>query len=168
MKIESDRIFLREFVMEDAPELFSLNSNPFVMKYIGRPPDATIDESIALIEKQIIYYQENKGLGAWPVFLKDTLKFMGIFLLKYLDHTNFIEIGYRLKPEYWGKGFATEMGKELINYGFHTLNLEKIVGITHPENLPSQNVLKKLGLNYIKDSFYYDMNVKFFEISKPL
>ncbi len=95
-----------------------------------------------------------------------TGEFIGWFCLKHLDDTNEIEIGYRLLKEYWGKGYATEMSDKIIEYGFEIMKLNVIVGITQPGNMASQKVLKKVGLLYIKDAFYYNTHVKYFSISK--
>ena len=57
-----------------------------------------------------------------------------------------IEIAYRLPHDCWGQGYATEMARGVLEHGFVTLRLARIVGVTHPENLPSQRVLCKLGM----------------------
>jgi RimJ/RimL family protein N-acetyltransferase len=81
-----------------------------------------------------------------------------------------IEVGYRLLPEYWGKGLATEGTKALIDYGFKDCKLEKVVAITHPQNKASQKVLLKCGLKQkgeIPDPFSEEeqpSEVLFFEI----
>jgi len=66
--------------------------------------------------------------------------------------------------KYWNRGYATEMYLKLVEYGFLEKNLSKIVALTHPENIASQKVLKKVGMRYIKtipfkegDTFYFEM-----------
>jgi len=76
--------------------------------------------------------------------------------LKYLPEINETDIGYRFLPEYWGKGIATEVSKKIINYGFDQLKLNRIIGITMPENIGSCKVLEKIGLTLYKVDQYDD------------
>lgn len=161
--IESGRLYLKEFTLDDTENFFRLNSDPEVMKYI-LPPVTDINIIIKSINKIRKYYKENPGFGVWACYEKQSDEFIGFFELAHLDHTEEIEVGYRLLTEYWGKGYATEMTKVLINYGFNKMGLKKIVGITHPENIASQNALLKSGLTYKKEAFYYDINVKYYII----
>jgi ribosomal-protein-alanine N-acetyltransferase len=59
-----------------------------------------------------------------------------------------VEIGYFIKPEYWGLGYATEMSKALIEYLFTNSNIHKIIASCNSSNLPSENIMKKLGMTY--------------------
>lgn len=163
MHIESAQLFLRDFVSTDAPDLFALDSDPKVMRFISSPA-TDLDQSITLIEQQIAYYKNYPGLGAWPAFTKSSGDFIGLFALKMLDETSQIEVVYRLKPAFWGMGYATEMSRILVNYGLKELKLPQIVGVTQLANLASQRVLKKVGLHYVQDAFYYGTTVKLFSI----
>jgi ribosomal-protein-alanine N-acetyltransferase len=64
------------------------------------------------------------------------------------------DLGFRLLPEYWGKGIATEASKEILKYGFEQLGLKRIIGIAMPENIASNKVLTKLGLDFYKVDAY--------------
>ena len=163
--LESERLYLKEFTVNDTDNLFRLNSDADVMKYI-REPETDINVIKDSINKIIKYYAENPGLGVWAGYKKVSDEFIGFYELAHMDNTDEIEVGYRLHKEYWNNGFATEMTKILIDYGFNKMGLNKIVGITHPENIVSQKVLLKSGLTYIKEAFYYDLDVKYFAIEK--
>ena len=93
-------------------------------------------------------------------------EFIGFFELAHLDNTEEIEVGYRIHKKYWNKGYATEMTKVLIDYEFNIMKLDQIAGITHPENIASQKVLTKSGLIYVTDAFFYDSDVKYYEIDR--
>ncbi len=164
--LKSERLYLKEFTNGDVHDYFRLNSDPDVMKYIGREPETDINVIKENIKKIRKYYAENPGLGVWAGFEKQSDKFIGFFVLQHLDNTDEIEVGYRLLKEFWQQGYATEMAKELINYGFNEIRLDKIAGITHPENIASQNVLLKSGLNYIKKAHFYNIDVMYYSISK--
>lgn len=164
--IESERLYLKEFTFNDIDDYFRLNSDPDVMKYIGREPETDINVIKENIKKIRKYYIENPGLGTWAGFEKESKKFIGFYELAHLDNTDKIEVGYRLLKEFWRLGYATEMTKVLIDYGFNKMGLDKIVGITNPDNSASQKVLKKSGLRYVKEAFYYDTDVKYFVIDR--
>lgn len=163
--IESERLYLREFELKDINDYFRLNSDPDVMKYIG-PPSTDIKIIKSYINRNINYYIDHPGLGRWAAFEKETDKFIGFFELAHLDKTEEIEVGYRLHKKYWGKGYATEMTKVLIDYGFNKIGLDEIAGITHPKNFASQKVLLKCGLRYVEDAVFYGFLDKYYVIKK--
>jgi len=163
--LDSKRLYLKEFTLDDVDNLFRLNNDADVMKYI-REPVTDINIIKDSINKMRRYYADNLGLGVWAGYEKQSSDFIGFFELAHMDNTAEIEVGYRLLKEYWNNGYATEMTKILIEYGFNKMGLEQIAGITHPENIASQKVLLKSGLTYIKEAFYYDLDVKYFAIEK--
>jgi len=65
-----------------------------------------------------------------------------------------IEVGYRLMPDCWGKGYASEIAQAFINWGFEKYDLEKIVACCNPNNIASSSVLKKCGMDYVGKYLY--------------
>ena len=164
--LRSERLVLREFTPGDIELLFHLDSDPSVLAYIGKPK--TREESALRLDNAFQDYKRGEGLGKWMAIEKESNLPIGWFVLNYLDETELIEIGYRLKEEFWGKGYATEMSKVLLEYGFTTIKLPKIVGVTHQENEASKKVLLKIGLEYVGIRYYYDLDCCFFEKENPL
>ena len=164
--LESKRLYLKEFTDNDIDDYFRLNSDPDVMKCIGREPETDINVIKENIKKIRKYYLNNPGFGVWASYKKQSNEFIGFFELAHLDNTEEIEVGYRLLKGYWDQGFATEMTKVLIDYGFNKMGLEQIAGITHHNNIASQRVLEKAGLRYIKDDYFYNLAVMYYSISK--
>jgi RimJ/RimL family protein N-acetyltransferase len=170
--LNTERIKLRRFSQEDYTKLLRLDSNLEVMKYIGNGIPATRERVQEVLNLIISKYDEWVSYGLWAAEFKTNSNFIGWFALKPLPKMGEIEVGYRLLPEYWGQGFATEGARALIEYGFEKCGLEKIVAITHLENRASQKVLLKCGLiekGFIPDPFSKDENqqqVRYFEISK--
>lgn len=162
--LESERLYLRKMVQEDFPLFFHLLTDPAVMRYIG-PPN-TKEQAKASMERSFAQYADNTGFGKWMAVEKETNSPIGWYILTNLDGTEQIEIGYRLKEEFWGKGYATEMSKVILEYGFETLGLDRIVGVTHLENDASGHVLKKIGLQYVGEDYYYKHHVHFYELLK--
>ena len=157
----TDRLFLHDFSINDLDKLHRLNSDPKVMRFMDKPE--SMDETRYSLEKILTYNQTNPGLGFAVCFEQETNKFVGWFCLSHLDKTNKIEISYRLLPSSWNKGYAVEMCSTLLNYGFAVLNLNKIVGIAHPQNIGLKRVWKKLGLEFIDFANYYDTTVAYYE-----
>jgi len=160
------RLAMRELVPEDFDDLHRLSSNARVMKYVtGRPE--THEETLAAVRRVIRNYRLYPDLGAWYAVRRDTGKFIGWFSLKYCGKSPDIEIGYRLVPEAWGHGFATEGATALHDYGFDDLGLHRIIGVTHPGNRASQKVLMKAGLSDVGWGRYYDRRLRLFAADNP-
>jgi RimJ/RimL family protein N-acetyltransferase len=124
------------------------------MKYLSNGIPSTPEHIDKVLKRVIERDAQLKTMGTYIAELKTTGEFIGWFSLKPLPGTSEIEVGYRLLKKHWGFGYATEGAKMLIDYGFKTLGLKKIIAITHPLNKGSQNVLKKSGLKYVGDSDY--------------
>jgi RimJ/RimL family protein N-acetyltransferase len=160
--VRTPRLALRRFRADDGDYLYRLDSDPRVMRYIGDGrvgTRASVSKALARASK---YYALYPGLGVWPAESRASGKFIGWFCLKYIPNTVEVEVGYRLLPEAWSQGYATEGARALVDYGFAKLGLERIVGITHPDNLASQRVLQKSGLRDRGWGRYYDEDVRLF------
>lgn len=153
-KIETDRIILREFTIADYKDVYEFGSNLEVQKYTGDKIIESLNEAKELIKN--VWYEDYKqyGYGRWAVIYKPENKIIGFAGLKYLPEFNETDIGFRFLPEYWGKGLATEVSKEIIKYGFEKLNLDKIIGIAIADNIGSCKVLEKIGLSFYKIDEY--------------
>ena len=144
--LSSERLVLRRFTQADLPLLIELNADPEVMRYVGGVQ--TPQQTRAMLESRILdYYQANPGLGVWATQLRDSGECIGFHLLNHIQGEEFIQVGYRLFPRHWGRGYATEMGVALLHYGYTRLQLPSIVAITHLHNRVSQQVLLKAGLH---------------------
>ena len=165
--LETLRLALREFVAGDFDDLYRLDSDPRVMKHIadGKPASrVAVLRSLARIIRYSALYPD---LGIWHASRRDNGAFIGWFSLKYAGKSPDIEVGYRLLPEAWGQGFATEGARALVDYGLDDLDLDRIIGITHPGNRASQRVLLKAGLIDIGWGHYYDRRLRLFAADNP-
>lgn len=153
MCIETERMLMREFSEDDAMGMFELDSDPMVQKYIGNIPISTLSEAVENINFIRNQYLTN-GIGRFALIEKITGSFLGWGGLKLItheinQHKNFYELGYRLMPKYWGKGFATEASRAWVDYGFKQLQLQTIYAIADIENQASYHVLNKVGFKLI-------------------
>ncbi len=149
--LETERLILREFTLNDAQNIIDLNSNPNVVRYTGDGPVESLEKAQDIIQN-IIFPQYPNKLGRWSAHLKSTNEFIGWCGLKYIAELNEIDLGYRFFEDHWGKGYATETAKASLNYGFNTLGLEEIVGRAAIANVNSIKVLEKVGMLFEKEA----------------
>jgi RimJ/RimL family protein N-acetyltransferase len=141
---ETGRLELRRFSAGDAPGFFSLNKDPEVIRYTGDVSFADENEARDFI-LGYNHYSEY-GYGRWSVFIKETDEYVGFCGLKYSPEKDEVDLGFRVLRAHWGKGFATEAGRESLRLGFERYGLKKIVGRAMSSNLASHRVLEKLNM----------------------
>jgi RimJ/RimL family protein N-acetyltransferase len=132
------RLALHDITSYHANELYELDSAPRVMRYIGSGRSSTREQIDAAMQRLPRAYALYPGLGTWRATRRDNGDFIGWFALKYVPGTAEVEVGYRLRHGAWGRGFATEVARELVRYGFDDLGLKRIIGVTHPDNSPQR------------------------------
>jgi len=167
---ETPRLILRELVATDDKGMFELDSNAEVLKYLYTEPQTKIEQSrdvIAFIRKQ---YMEN-GIGRWAVIEKQSGDFIGWAGLKLVtqtinNRTNYYDVGYRLIPRYWGRGYATELCRASVDYGFNVLKLDLVCATASMHNLASRKVLEKTGLKFIEEFLYDNHHEAWYEIRR--
>lgn len=162
---QTARLFLRKLEKTDVQLILQLNSDPDVMQYIGEVDDS-FKNAKDYVEMRVDTYANKEGLGIFVAKEKESGEDIGWFCLKQLDDTAEIEIGYRLLKKFWGRGYATEGARCLVEFGFEVLGLQEIVGVTLPTNIPSQQVLKKIGLQYVGIAPYYGFDLSYFRRRK--
>lgn len=156
--LETKRLTLKTQKYSDLDNLVALRSDPNVMQYIGDGIPHT-KEKVQNFLSMAIAYQEKNGIGFCMVFEKESESFVGqagLFHIGYCDTQSEIEIAYRLCKKFWGRGYATELVKALIEWGFHHLSVNKLIAAVNPENIASQKVLINAGLDYRGKRKWYD------------
>ena len=147
--LNTPRLVIRRFTEDDAGNLFNLNSDPEVMRYLGRPASREVlrDE---IIPFHLGVYQRFDRLGTWAAESASNAEFLGWFHLRPEDGdiTN-IHLGYRLRRSVWNKGLATEGSTALINMSFADLGVQRVFARTMTANAASRRVLEKCGLTLV-------------------
>jgi RimJ/RimL family protein N-acetyltransferase len=164
--IETDRLLLRTFTIKDAPLIYDLNLSPDVTRYT-HDPVKDLDHALEILEKVIIPQYALYNHGRWAIHLKPNLEFLGWCGLKNRPALNEIDLGYRFKKNYWGKGYATEAAYASIKYGFEKLALQRIIGRAEVGNIASWKVLEKCGMNYIGEEEIEGYLHKTYELFNP-
>jgi ribosomal-protein-alanine N-acetyltransferase len=146
--LETDRLLIRPFTIEDAEDALDFCSNPKTIKNTGDVVRTTVAEIENIINNIWLSDYANYGYGRYAVFYKPNNKLIGFCGFKYLPELKMTDLGYRFLPEYWGKGIATESSKKVLEFGFSTLNIKTVFGTVVPENVASSAILRKLGFKY--------------------
>lgn len=143
--LETERLTLKMFTLEDAEELYAYARNPNVGPHAGWSPHKSVHESKEIIKRLFI------PVETWAIRLKDQDRVIGSIGLehdKYRPDANSKELGYSLAEEFWRQGIMTEAAKEVIRFGFEELALEQIGICTGTANIRSQSVIRKCGFKY--------------------
>ncbi len=154
--LETDRLILRPLELSDAQEMFAIDKNPEVHKYLWQNPSKSIEESIKIIEYVRGQYINN-GIGRFATIIKDTNEFIGWTGIKYVTeqpengNINFYDYGYRLNEKFWNKGYATEASIAWLGYGFNEMKIDKMNAYTHSENQSSNHILQKIGMHLVEN-----------------
>lgn len=128
-----------------------------MLQYFSSPEPPDFERVEKLVQRQIDHWDEH-GYGWWAVESQADNHLIGWSGLRFLPETDEIEIGYLLARPYWGTGLATEGALAGMNFGFEKLKIPTIIGIVHPENLASQRVLEKIGLQFQEETEYFGMD----------
>jgi len=152
--IETDRIGFSRWTADDFILARSLWGDSGVTRFIcagGKFSDQEIENRLSLEIANHI----NHGIQYWPIFSLANGAFLGCCGLRPHDlDKGGCELGFHLKQEHWGKGYATEAAKAVIDYALNTLKVKNLVAGHHPQNEGSRKVLLKLGFRRIEDVFY--------------
>lgn len=146
--LETERTLLREFVDSDAEAFFRLGTDPRITRYTHDPGGgfADIDHARAILRSHPFEDYQRHGFGRWACILRANEEVIGFVGLKRLTDVGEVDLGYRLLPEYWGQGLATEAARAVLEYGLSQLGLERIVAFVDPDNAGSTRVLEKLEM----------------------
>lgn len=153
--VETDRLVLRHFTADGADLLIELDSDPEVMRYLtgGAPslPPAVVRERV--VPNVLATYERWDGrFGLFAGYEQTSAEFIGWFQLRPeragpLDE---VELGYRLRRDAWGRGYATEAARALLDKGFSELGLRLVWGETMAVNVASQKVMQKIGMSVVE------------------
>ena len=151
--LETERLVLRQFIEDDVDELFDLDSDPAVTRFLtGGKPTPGDEIRNKILPAYLRYYELFEGFGFWAAVEKSSGEFLGWFEFRPPEGggTDEVELGYRLRRSAWGKGYATEGSRALIRKGFVDLGVRRVVAETMAVNAASRRVMEKAGLTYVR------------------
>lgn len=148
----SDRIGFRTWLDSDIEVFHEINENPKVMQYF--PRTLSRKESLDFIQN-MNQHQHTFGYCYFAARLLDTDELIGFIGLKNqtyeVDFNPSTDIGWRLHPDHWHQGFATEGANRCLAYAFDSIGLDKVVAVAPKINQATVNVMKKLGMQFSKE-----------------
>ncbi|MGA8136753.1 MAG: GNAT family N-acetyltransferase [Pseudomonas gingeri] len=144
----TSRLVLRSPKAEDLARLFAIYGDPATNQFNPAGPLSNSHQATSLLEDWLNDW-ETKGYGQWAIATRDSadqvIGFGGITLHKYNDVER-LNLGYRFDVTSWGKGYATELGRASLEYGFGELGLDHIWALVRPAHFASIHVLEKIGM----------------------
>ena len=153
VSLKTERVILRRFTLADARPLLEMDSNPAVQRYLDMQQQPTLEGAYGFIEYVLNRYPVGCPHGYWAAELADgSNAWLGWFHFRpHRKEPELIELGYRLCEEHWGRGYATEVSRALIENS----DARTIVAETLVDNLGSRRVMEKVGMT-VASEFMYD------------
>jgi RimJ/RimL family protein N-acetyltransferase len=151
--LETQRLVLRRFTMDDVEAIVELDGDPDVMRYISGGLATPREEIVTdILPAWLGYYERFDSYGFWAAHDKRTGEFLGWFHFRPppAHEPNDVELGYRLRKSAWGKGYATEGSRALIAHGFSNGRVERVFASTMVVNTASRRVMEKAGLKFVR------------------
>ena len=168
MLLKTKNLIIRQFTMDDLDELFSLLRKKEVMQFSLAGPHISLEQTKDYLDKRILSHYTQFGFGLWAVVHSESRRLIGCagLMMQSIDGEDLVELGYRLDPEYWGKGFASEASLAISHYAFDHLHLDQIISIIDPENTRSVGVATRIGMCYWKDTLFHGAPVQIYVLKK--
>ncbi len=155
--LETERLILRAPTIDDVADLFAVDSDPRVTRYLGFPPLTNMDEAVQRVQRFTNEFQGQQAIR-WVVSRRAEPRLLGIFGFVRMTKPHFrAELGYMLGTDSWGQGIASEACRPILDFGFTQMGLHSVEARIDPDNIGSQRVLEKLGFvreAYFRQNFY--------------
>jgi [ribosomal protein S5]-alanine N-acetyltransferase len=162
--VETSRLFLRKWNDQDPAAVAEIYAKPEVMKFIPGGVWST-DRTARAIARMRELDAEN-GYGFYPVVLKSGGEILGHCGLGRLEQTPEIEVAYILDSAHWGKGYASEAARAVIDHAFAKLDIDRIVAVAFPENAGSFGVMRSVGMIPVGPAKHFGATLMKYEIRK--
>ena len=151
-ELRTDRLLLRRWREADCAPFAAINADPVVSEFL--PAALTRQESDALVSRIEADF-ERHGFGLWALEVCGVAPlagFVGLSRPRFTAHfTPCVEIGWRLSPQHWRRGYATEAARAVLDFAFKTVGLREVVSFTVPSNVRSRRVMEKIGMIHDPD-----------------
>lgn len=155
---QTSHLLIRPFTLDDAKEYWPLVRLPEVLRYTGEQPQSTLDDVREILLTRPLRDYAVHGFGRMACVEKSNGRLVGFCGLKYLEDLHEVDIGYRFLPDCWGKGYATESARAIIDDGARRHDLTRLIGLVMPANTASARVLGKLGLGFERKLQLHDFD----------
>ncbi len=164
--IKTPRLILRDFVPEDLEPLAALMANPDFMRFSSGV--FSHEEAVAFLFDRVLAASREGRPSQFAVIARGENRLIGYcgFFQQLVDGREEIEIGYRLHPDFWNRGLATEAAQAVRDYAFDVLNLKRVISLIHPDNYASRRVAEKNGMILEKETTFRGFPALVFSINR--
>lgn len=152
--LETERLRLREFTLDDIAALHAVLGDPVAMRWYPAPFD--VEGVRGWIERNVGRYRR-EGHGLWAMILKSSGEVIGDCGcgIQEVEGKKEMEIAYHVRRDLWGNGYATEAARACMDYAFNKLRVKRVISMIRPENVNSRRVAEKNGLTCEKAVFWH-------------
>ena len=161
--LRTERLILRTFHSDDLDELSQLMANPGFMRF---STGLYSREQTETFLDKVIGWDQTGIPSLFAVTLPDAGTLFGYCGFYHPEGFAETEIGYRLHPDFWNKGYATEAARAVRDCGFSEWKLEKLISLIHPDNIPSRRVAEKNGMTLERETTFKGFPTQVFAISR--
>lgn len=150
--LETERLVLRHFTMDDVDAVVALDSDPLVRRFVEDGETVGRAAAAGLIEHSFDLYLRSEVFGFWAATEKPAGTFIGWFHLRPRDDESSgePELGYRLVSSAWGRGYATEGSRALVDRAFESPGVQRVVAETMAVHTASRRVMEKCGMRLVR------------------
>lgn len=161
------RLLLRELQIDNLDDLAAILGDAVAMRHYPHPLSRS--ETRQWILRNRARYADD-GHGLWAVVLKETGELVGDcgLTIQTVEDVPELEVGYHIKRGHWRRGLATEAALACRDFAFTTLDRDRLICISSPQNIASQGVAKKLGMTFEKNVIYKDLPQVIFSMRRPV
>ena len=166
MLLETERLKLRPLTLDDVDPLVEVLGDAHSMRFYPHPFERA--EVVRWIERQIDLYR-TEGFGLWGLELKDGGRMIGDCGLTPQTpiEAEEIEVGWHVHPRFQRMGYASEAATACRDWGFDNLDVEQLISMIRPENVPSQGVARKIGMTRGEHFYYKDTLHELWSVARP-
>jgi RimJ/RimL family protein N-acetyltransferase len=163
VRIETDRLLLRPLTAADLDEVVELHAMPEIVRTMG---EYTRPAALERLERNELEWEE-RGHGLVAILERASGRFLGRSGLKYWPQFDETEVGWVLRPDVWGQGFATETGRACLDWGFRDLGVPYVTAMILPDNHRSIRVAERLGMEPLRSDSLMELPVMVYAIERP-
>jgi ribosomal-protein-alanine N-acetyltransferase len=164
-RIETSRLELRPLAAGDVDDIHRLWVHPDVRKYLWDDEAISREQAASVVEESNALFRE-KGFGLWGAYAREDSPLIGFCGYWFFHDPPQLQLLYGVAPAHWGKGFATELAKAMIRYGFEEAAFDRVIASTDAPNLASLRVMEKAGMTFDRRVFVNGLDTIYYTISR--